>query len=287
MRDWKILLLVLVAALAVGCAGVRKNPGAGEESGRGAITIKGSDTMVILGQRWAENYMKATPGVMVQVAGGGSGTGIAALINGTTDIAEASRPMTDEEKRAAEERHGRKVMEIPTALDGVAIYLNASNPVKELTVAQIRDIYTGKVTRWSDVGGRDEPIVLYGRENNSGTYVFMKEHVLANADYAPQTQTLPGTAAVVNAVAKDPKGIGYGGTAYATGIKLAPIQRDPGAPAVLPSLETVRDGSYPLARKLYWYVLADPRPEVQAMIDWVLGPEGQKIVADVGYFPLN
>ena len=172
------------------------------------ITIKGSDTMVILGQRWAEVYMKQHPGSRIQVTGGGSGTGIAALINGTTDIAESSRPMKDKEKEEVKTKRGKEVAEIPMAVDGLAIYLNASNPVKELSLDQVKQIYTGKVTNWKEVGGKDAKIILYSRENNSGTYAYFKEHVLENADFHPTAQTLPGTAAVTNAVAKDPKAIG-------------------------------------------------------------------------------
>src|SRR4030095_2927839 len=170
-----------------------------------AITLKGSDTMVLLGQRWAEVYMKKNPGSRIQVTGGGSGTGIAALINGTTDICEASRPLKDKEKEDAKAKRGAAVVEIPVAVDGLAIYLNSANPIKELSLDQIKGIYTGKITNWKDVGGKDGKIIAYSRENNSVTYAYFKEHVLANGDFHPTIQTLPGTSAVTNAVAKDPK----------------------------------------------------------------------------------
>ena len=170
------------------------------------ITVKGSDTMVILGQRWAEVFMSKNPGITVQVTGGGSGVGIAALINGTTDVAEASRPMKDSEKDQVAQKRGKKAVELPVALDGLAVYVNGSNPISGLSLDQLKKIYTGAVRNWKDVGGRDERILLYGRENSSGTYVYFKEHVLENADYYPTTQTLPGTAAVINAVARDPRG---------------------------------------------------------------------------------
>ena len=251
------------------------------------ITLKGSDTMLLLGQRWAEVFMNKNPKAVVQVTGGGSGTGLAALINGTTDIAQSSRPIKDKERIDAENNSGKHLFPLATALDGVAIYLNENNPLQQLTMPQINDIYTGKVKNWKEVGGKDAPIVLYGRENNSGTYVFFKEHVLSNKDFAVEVQTLPGTASVVNAVAKDENGIGYGGIAYSKGIKLAKAQKDKDSKAIEPNMETVRSGEYPLARFLYWYTLSDPRPELQALIEWVVGPEGQKIVDEVGYFPIR
>ncbi|MBP1608047.1 MAG: phosphate transporter substrate-binding protein, partial [Acidobacteria bacterium] len=158
------------------------------------ITIKGSDTMVLLGQRWAETYMKKNPGVTIQVTGGGSGVGLAALINGSTDIAESSRPIKDSEKEQVKLKRNADAIELPVALDGLAVYLHEQNPIGELTIEQLKKIYTGAVKNWKDLGGKDERIILYGRENSSGTYVYFKEHVLENADYYPTTQTLPGTA---------------------------------------------------------------------------------------------
>jgi phosphate transport system substrate-binding protein len=274
-------VLILAASCIWGCGGGGSSP-----TSR-SITVKGSDTMVILGQRWAETYMKIYPDKRIQVTGGGSGTGIAALINGGTDICEASRPMKDKEKEMVRERHGKNVSEIPVALDGVTIYLHESSPIESLTQAQLKGIYTGTITNWHDVGGNDQRIVPYSRENNSGTYVFFKEHVLNNEDFAREIQTLPGTAAVVNAVSKDPASLGYGGIAYATGIKAIAIRRDESSPAILPSLETVENGTYPLSRQLFFYTIGEPAGEVKAFIDWVLGPEGQKICEAVGYYPLK
>jgi phosphate transport system substrate-binding protein len=251
-----------------------------------SITIKGSDTMVLLGQRWAEVYMKKNPGSRIQVTGGGSGTGIAALINGTTDICEASRPMKDKEKEDAKAKRGAEVKEIPVAVDGLAIYLNAANPIKELSLGQLKGIYTGTITNWKDVGGKDGKIIAYGRENNSGTYAYFKEHVLGNGDFHPSVQTLPGTSAVTNAVAKDPRSIGYGGIAYAKGIHHAMVKKDDSSPAVEPSMENVLSGRYPISRYLYWYTAGEPTGEMKKLVDWVLGPEGQKLVQEVGYYPL-
>lgn len=274
-------IAAVAVVLASGCGG---GPSSAPRSR--SVTVKGSDTMVILGQRWAETYMKENPGTSIQVTGGGSGTGIAALINGATDICESSRPMKDKEKEMVRSRHGKDVKEIPVALDGVTIYVHQANPVQSLTRAEIKGIYTGRITNWKDVGGKDERIVAYSRENNSGTYIFFKEHVLDNEDFARQIQTLPGTAAVVNAVSKDPASIGYGGVAYASGIREVPIRPEGGGEPILPSLETVRSGRYPLSRNLFFYTIGEPAGAAKDFIDWVLGPEGQKICETVGYYPV-
>jgi phosphate transport system substrate-binding protein len=251
-----------------------------------SITIKGSDTMVILSQRWAEKYMAANKDAVLQVTGGGSGVGIAALINGQTDIADASRQMKQDEKIKLRDRYQTMGIEIPVAKDGLSVYLNEKSVVKELSFEQLRNIYTGKIVNWSEVGGPDARITLYGRENSSGTYAFFKEVVLLGADFAPNCQTLPGTAAVVNAVAQDPNGIGYGGAAYAKGIRDCAIRKDAQSPAVLPSAATVKDGTYPLTRNLYFYLRKKPEGDIKKFIDWVLSPEGQALATEVGYFPL-
>lgn len=287
--------LALVLALA-GCNSERhgrapegEQKGAQTETtqgGKKTLTVKGSDTMVILAQRWAEAYMKKNPDVSIQVSGGGSGTGIAALINGTTDIADASRKMKDEEKKTVEEKRGAPAVETPVALDALAVYVNDNNPVKSLSFPQLKKIYRGEAKNWKEVGGPDLPITLYGRENNSGTYVFFKEHVLDDLDYAPQTQTLPGTAAVINAVAKDKGGIGYGGIGYAEGIRTVPITKEEGGQAVEPTMENAVGGTYPLARFLYVYTAGQPEGRVADYVKFMLSPDGQKVVDGAGYYPL-
>jgi phosphate transport system substrate-binding protein len=251
------------------------------------ITVKGSDTIVILAQRWAETYMAAHPDVTVQVTGGGSGVGISALINGTTDICDASRPMKASEIEKLKTRFGTMGVEIKAAKDGITLYLNETNPVSELSLDQLKAIYTGELTNWNQVGGPDAKIILYGRENSSGTYVFFRDNVLKGVDYAPSTQTLPGTAAVVNAVAKDKFGVGYGGAAYAKGIKIAKIKKDANSPAYEPNAETIKTNVYPISRYLYMYVRNKPVGAMKAYIDWILSAEGQEIVKKVGYFPVN
>jgi phosphate transport system substrate-binding protein len=251
------------------------------------ITVKGSDTMVILGQRWAEKYMNENSGQVVMVTGGGSGTGIAALINGTTDICQASRTMKPDEKLKLRDRYQTMGTEIKVAKDGLTIYLHTDNPVRELTLAQLRDIYLGATTNWKQVGGKDATIILYGRENSSGTYGYFKEHVLENRDFSERVQSHPGTAAVVNAVSKDPNGIGYGGAAYAKGVREVGMKMDAKSASVLPNAATVRDGSYPLSRYLYFYLRKKPEGDTKKFVEWVLSEEGQKLASDVGYFPLN
>jgi phosphate transport system substrate-binding protein len=196
------------------------------------ITVKGSDTMVILAQKWAEIYMKKNPTAVIQVTGGGSGVGITALINGTTDICNASRQMKSTEIEKLKARYNTLGVEIPCAKDGVTIFLNEANKVQALTIKQLSDIYQGKVRNWKEVGGDNADIRLYGRENSSGTYVYFHDEVV-KGDYAASVQSLPGTAAVVNAVKKDVNGIGYGGAAYAQGVKHCGVKKDAAGQSVI------------------------------------------------------
>jgi phosphate transport system substrate-binding protein len=280
-------LAAAVAVLMVACGGGERPAGEGVRAGRPKpVTVKGSDTMVILGQRIAEEYMKQAPTAMVQVTGGGSGTGIAALINGTVDLAQSSRSMTEEEKQKVAQNRGVGVVERPVAIDALAVFIHGGNPVESLTIDQIKQIYQGKITNWREVGGADAPIILYGRESSSGTYDYFREHVLSKEDFAPRVQTLQGTAAIINAVSKDPASIGYGGFAYATDVKLLPIAAEGKAP-VAPSAEAVASGDYPLARFLYYYYTENPTRAVQDFVAFSLTPEGQAVVEKVGYFPLN
>lgn len=269
----------------LGCGkGGEKPAEQGVASGSNTITIKGSDTMVQLGQRWAESYMGSHKDITLQVTGGGSGTGISALINGTTDICMASRPMKGKEKEQMLAKYKTAGVEVTVARDGLTVYLNEKNPVKELTMEQIKKIYLGEIKNWKEVGGKDAPIILYGRENSSGTYVFFKEHVLENKDYAQTMQTLPGTAAVVNAVTKDVTGIGYGGAGYAKGIKECAVKKDASSPALLPVKENIDNNSYALSRGLYLYLKGTPEGNVKSFIDWVLSPAGQEVVTKEGFF---
>ncbi|MFZ9870450.1 MAG: phosphate ABC transporter substrate-binding protein [Candidatus Kapaibacteriota bacterium] len=249
------------------------------------ITIKGSDTMVILVQKWSELY----PGknIEFQVTGGGSGTGIAALLNGTTDICSSSRPIKPKEVAMLREKFNYRGMEVRIARDGLSVYVNEKNPVRSLTLEQVRLIFTGKIRNWKEVGGPNAPIILYSRENSSGTYEFFKEHVLKKQDFAPQSQHMAGTAALINAVSKDRNSIGFGGAAYLAGVKALSIAVDASSAAVAPSKETILDGSYPISRFLYFYLNKRPTGSIKKFIDWVISPQGQAIVSDVGYYPIT
>ncbi|HCJ66163.1 MAG TPA: phosphate-binding protein, partial [Elusimicrobia bacterium] len=229
------------------------------------------------------------PQVVIQVTGGGSGTGIAALINGGTDICQSSRPMKENEKKAFSGKQKKEVKEIPVAIDAISIYVHKDNPLKELTLEQIKNIFTGKIVNWSNLikGWADKKIVAYSRENNSGTYLYFKEHILNNEDFATDVQTLPGTAAVVNAVSKDLYSIGYGGIAYGKGIRFLKVKKDEKSSAVEPTPENVYKRTYPISRELYFYLAGEPQGEIKNFINWVLSAEGQKICEEVGYFPLR
>jgi phosphate transport system substrate-binding protein len=269
-----------VIAILLGLVGFAFTPAADR------ITVKGSDTMVILAQKWAEVYMKSNPAAAIQVTGGGSGVGISALINGATDIANASRKMKNTEKEKLKARYNTLGVEVACAKDGITVYLHPSNKIKELSIKQLSGIFKGDIKNWKEVGGDDADIKLYGRENSSGTYVFFQENVV-KGDYAASCQTLPGTAAVVNAVKKDPNAIGYGGAAYAEGIELCKVKKDDNSPAFLATAETIKTGEYPITRYLYMYLRNKPTGAMKSYIDWILSPEGQKLVVEMGYFPVK
>jgi phosphate transport system substrate-binding protein len=291
MRNARIVFF-LAAVLALAACGGREQrtaatgSAASPQNSSKPVTIKGSDTMVILGQRLAETYMQNNAGTTVQVNGGGSGTGIAALINGTADLAQSSRPMKGDEKEKAKAARGAEIVELPVALDSLAVFVHQSNPVQSLTLAQVKDIFQGKVKNWSAVGGPDAPVILYGRESSSGTYDYFREHVLLKEDFSPVVQTLQGTAAVINAVSSDKNSIGYGGIAYAKNARPLALG-DAGKAAVAPSEASVADGTYPLARKLFFYYPSNAPQRVKAFADWTVTAEAQALVSKVGYFPLN
>ncbi len=257
-----------------------------------SIQQKGSDTLVNLALAWAEEYMRLHPEVRISVTGGGSGTGIAALINGTVDIANASREMKPEEIAEAQ-KNGYTPHEHIVAWDAIAVVVHPSNPVDGLTLQQVSDIYTGKITNWRQVGGEDRPIVLLSRESNSGTYVYFLEHVVRLGDpksdalFSPDTLLMPSSEGISAEVRQNPNAIGYDGLGYVTpDQKTLAIARDANGPFVLPSAETVNNGTYPIARPLYMYTVGEPSPHVRAYLDWVLG-DGQRLVAGVGFVPLK
>lgn len=254
---------------------------------RAAITVKGSDTLVILAQKWAEVYMGKIPSQKIQVTGGGTGTGFAALQNQSTDLCNASRKIKAKEIETCVKAFGKRPTEYKVAVDGLSVYVSADNPVKELSLEQLELIFTGKLKSWKEVGGSDAPITVYSRENSSGTYEFFKEHVLKGKDFAASAQTMPGTAAVLQAVAKDKNGIGYGGAAYGAGAKHLQIKTDSGSPGIDPTEENVLSQKYPIWRYLYIYVNpALDKGDIAAYLNWIRSDEGQKVVKDVGYYPL-
>jgi phosphate transport system substrate-binding protein len=294
MKSFARVVSTLTLSLALAACGGREQQQS-SATGTGAapttpsnkpLTIKGSDTMVILGQRLAEEYMKVHQGEVVQVNGGGSGTGIAALLNRTVDLAQSSRPMKADEKAKATAAYGADVVEQPVALDALAVFVHAASPVQSLTMAQLKDIFQGKVTNWKQLGGPDAPLILYGRENSSGTYDYFREHVLNKEDFSPRVQTLQGTAAVINAVGRDRNGIGYGGIAYAKEVRPLAIAAE-GAQPVAPSEATVADSTYPLSRKLFFYYPANAPGRVTKFAQWAVTPAAQGLVTQVGYFPLK
>ena len=260
----------------------------GANAWAGNITVKGSDTLVVLAQKWAETYGLQHTNTHISVSGGGTGVGFAALQNQTTDLCDASRNAKPAEiAKCMAVFGGKRPTEYKVALDGLSIYVNAENPVKELTVAQVGDMFSGKIKSWKEVGGADMPITLYSRENSSGTYDFFKEHVLEGKDFAARAQTMPGTAAILQAVSKDKTGIGYGGAGYGAGAKHLAIKKDDSSPAIEPSEETVVNGTYPIWRYLYIYVNpALDKGEIAAYLNWIRSDDGQKIVKDAAYFPL-
>jgi len=289
-KKWLALALAAVLAFAlVGCGGGTEEQGGNEEQATeeltGSITIEGSDTMVNLAQAWQEKFNETNPGVMIAVKGGGSGTGIAALINGTVDFANASREIKDEEKTEASAK-GITAVETKVAVDGIAVIVNPANGVGELTLDQLGKIYRGEIKNWKDVGGADKPIVLLSRDSSSGTYEYFKEEVVAkddeNAEYAKEAKLLPSTQAIVDETKANPDAIGYVGLGYVVPeVKVVAID------GVAASIDAAKDGSYVLSRGLYMYSNGEPADVMKAYIDWILGPDGQAVVTDQGFVPVN
>ena len=284
-------LLFGLVWLLVGC-GPRQTSAAGVSGPTQTIENKGSDTLVNLALAWAEAYIELRSEVRISVIGGGSGTGIAAMINGTVDIANASRAMKPEEIAAAE-ANGITPVEFTVARDAIAVVVHPSNPVDGLTLQQISDIYTGKITNWRQVGEEDRPIVLLSRESNSGTYVYFLENVIRLGDkesdllFSPDTLLMPSSEGISAEVRQNPNAIGYDGLGYVTpDQKMVAVARDANTPYVLPSVDTVNDGSYPISRPLYMYTAGQPTGEIKAYLDWILS-DGQALVPKLGFVPLK
>jgi phosphate transport system substrate-binding protein len=253
---------------------------------KGSLTVKGSDTMVNLVGQWAEAFQKEQPGVQVSVNGGGSGTGVAALINGTTDIASSSRDLKDDEKQKAQAK-SLTPTQFTVARDAVSIVVNPANPLTEITMEQLAKIYTGATTNWKQLGGPDQKIIVLSRESSSGTYAFFQEHVMKKKDYTKDARLMPATSAIIEAAAQDKGAIGYVGLGYAveagSKVKVLKVKKDDQSPAVAASEAAVKDGSYSIARALYLFTAGQPSELAKAFIDFCKGPEGQQIVKDAGF----
>lgn len=281
----------LVGLLIGGCTKPENTPTSGNEGSaneaKQTLTVKGSDTMVQLAQSWADEFMKANKNISVTVTGGGSNNGIAALVSKGTDIANASRQMKPEEMEAAK-KNQVDAKEFVVAQDALSIIVNPENPISELTLAQLKDIYMGKITNWKELGGSDSKIVANGRESSSGTYTFFMEHVLNKEPFATGVLASPATNQIVDNVSQDKGGIGYVGLGYVNDkVKAVPIKKDAAAKPVHGEVATVLDGSYCLSRPLYEYTVGEPTGAVKAWLDWINGPEGQKIVEKLGYVPVK
>lgn len=294
VRVYVVGFLLIVLASVWGCAPAppasgSATPGAGAQT---TIQNKGSDTLVNLALAWAEAYTKLRPEVRLSVTGGGSGTGIAAMINGTVDIANASREMSAEELAAAR-KNGYDPTEFVVARDAIAVVVHPSNPVSRLTLQQISDIYTGKLTNWKEVGGEDRPIVLLSRESNSGTYVYFLENVIRLGDsrskllFSPETLLMPSSEGISTEIRHNPNVIGYDGLGYVTpDQKMIAVAPDPASPFVLPSIENVNNGTYPISRPLYMYTARAPEGVIRAYLDWILS-DGQAFIPQLGFVPLH
>lgn len=256
------------------------------------IQNKGSDTIVNLALAWAEQYQKLHPQVSISVTGGGSGTGIASLINKTVDIANASRKIKQEEIDAAN-ANGVDPVEFVISRDAIAVVVNPKNPVNELTLQQISDIYSGKINNWSEVGGETRPIVRLSRETNSGTHVYFLENVLRLGQkdnktfFSPDTLLLPSSQGITTETSQNPNAIGYDGLGYVTSeVKVIAVAKDSSGPFVIPSADSVNQGIYPIARDLYMYTSGQPTGEIKAYLDWIRSADGQKIVTELGFVPI-
>ncbi len=284
--------LLFLCILPVACGRGSGGQSASEVTSR-AIQNKGSDTMLQLAEAWAEKYRTVRPDVSIAVTGGGSGTGVAALLNGTVDIANLSRAMSGHEMRAAQAL-GVEPIPHEVAIDALAVIVNPANPLNQLTIKQLSNIFTGRIRRWSEVGGRDEPIVLVSRETNSGTHVYFLETVVrrgyrnSREMFAPQTLLMPSSVGITSEVERNPRAIGYDGLGYVTpGTKVLAVSSSVRGPFVKPSVETATQGIYPLSRPLYMVTAGQPQGDVAAFLDWILGPEGQEVVRQLGFVPVQ
>ena len=291
MRISHLLIFIVLGIMIGGCAPISTETVL-DTSSVVYIENKGSDTIVNLALAWAERYQQIHPEVRISVTGGGSGTGISALINGTVDIANASRQIKDEELQAAID-NGANPVEFVIARDAIAIIVNHANPVNQLTLQQLSDIYSGRISNWTEVGGEDRPIVRLSRETNSGTHVYFLEFVLRLGDsnnetlFSPTTLLLPSSEGITAEVRDNPNAIGYDGLGYVTrDVKVIAVASSEDSPFVLPSADTVNSAEYPIARDLYMYTFNEPAGAIRDYLEWILSPEAQAIVTELGFVPV-
>jgi phosphate transport system substrate-binding protein len=281
--------LALLLFLAASC---QPSQNSGGQTSSEHIENKGSDTMVNLALAWAEAYQGTHPGVDISVTGGGSGTGFAALVNNTVDIANASRAIKPEEVAQAK-ANGIDPIELIVARDAIGVVVHPDNPVSRLTLRQLSDIYSGKINNWKEVGGEDRPIVRLSREVNSGTHVYFLDTVVRLGDpnsktlFSPTTLLLPSSQGIISEVRTNPNAIGYDGLGYLPkDLKIVAVAKDDSGPYVLPSATTANDGTYPISRDLYMYTPGQPKGAVKDYLNWILSPEAQKIVTEQGFVPV-
>jgi len=292
MKYFKLFTILLVSVVLFSCSRQSEN-GNGGKGGGASMQIKGSDTIVNLVQVWAERFSKENPQYNIGVTGGGSGTGFAALLNGTCDIAMASRKIEDKEVTKAKENNINPV-EFVVGLDGLAVLVNKNNPVDHLTMEQLRGIFTAQIRNWKEVGGEDRRIVILSRESNSGTHLFFKEHVLRRGDpkgkeeFAPSALLMPSSQAIYDEVSQNPNAIGYTGMGYIYGeVKAISVAKDEKSKNFYPNSDNVISGRYPISRPLFLYTNGTPRGVVKKFMEYVLSPEGQGIVSEMDFVPIK
>ena len=292
-RAGQAAAFAVALAVALGACAAPSGTAPTPATQRQNIKDIGSDTIVNLALAWAQAYGAGRPEVNVSVTGGGSGTGLAALINGTADLANASRAITPEEIAKAK-ANGITPVQHVVARDAIAVLVNPANPVTQLTLPQLSALYTGQLTNWLQVGGQNRPVVLLSRESNSGTHVYFLANVVRLGDakspllFSPDTLLLPSSEGISSEVRQNPNAIGYDGLGYVTSdMRTVAVAAADGQPYVLPSIDTVNDKSYPVARDLYIYSNGEPTGAIKAYLDWIVGPDGQKIVAQLGFVPVK
>jgi phosphate transport system substrate-binding protein len=288
-----IQFLTAVGLLAVACARTESASGEAAETPVQAVQVIGSDTMVNLVQAWAEAFGPLHPEINLSIRGGGSGTGLAALINKSCELAMSSRPISEKEIGEAK-ANGVNPKEWRVALDGLIVIVHPSNPVSRVTLDQLRDVYLAKIRDWGELGGEPGKIVILSRESNSGTYLFFKEHVLrrGNAknkdEFSPEALLMPSSQAIVNEVSQNPHAVGYVGLGYLSPrLKALTVARDAASPSVAPSIESVADDTYPISRPLFYYTNGEPGGAVKQFIDFALSSKGQEIVVKTDFVPVK